>query len=95
MVELEKIAVTLKRKASGSILLSAACLQLMVWLQLGKERIMRYDQEQTVSRIGEKGYLDLVAIFFSIGFKNINDVPDDLWNVAVHSYEEQLFRRSA
>jgi hypothetical protein len=56
---------------------------------------MRYRQEQTESRIGEKGYLDVVAVFFSLGYMNINDVPDDLWNIAVHSYEEKLFRRAA
>ena len=56
---------------------------------------MRYSQEQTVSRIGAKGYLDVVAVFLSLGFNNINDVPDDLWNIAVHSYEEKLFRKAA
>jgi hypothetical protein len=56
---------------------------------------MRYSREQTVSRIGEKGYLDVVAVFLSLGFRNINDVPDDLWNAAVHSYEQEFFRRQA
>jgi hypothetical protein len=56
---------------------------------------MRYNLEQIVSRIGEKGYLEIVAVFLSLGFKNVNDVPDDLWNIAVHSYEEKLFRQAA
>lgn len=52
-------------------------------------------QERIVSRIGEKGYLELVAVFLALGFENINDVPETLWEAAVRSYEENLFRNAA
>ena len=54
-----------------------------------------HKQEQIVSRIGEKGYLDLVAVFLALGFENINDVPEGLWDMAVRLYEENLFRQAA
>lgn len=54
-----------------------------------------HKQEQIVSRIGEKGYLDLVAVFLALGFENINDVPESLWDMAVRLYEENLFRQAA
>ncbi len=56
---------------------------------------MRYTHEYVASRIGEKGYLDLVAIFLTLGFENVNEVPEALWEGAVRLYEEQLFRDAA
>ncbi len=56
---------------------------------------MKYTQEYVSSRIGEKGYLDLVAIFLTLGFDNVNEVPEALWEGAVRMYEEQMFRRAA
>jgi hypothetical protein len=52
-------------------------------------------QEHIVSRIGEKGYLELVAVFCALGFDNINDVPEGLWDMAVRLYEEKLFGQAA
>ncbi len=54
--------------------------------------IMKYDHEHIVSRIGEKGYLDLVAVFLSLGFENVHDVPEALWSAAVALYEQNMFR---
>ncbi len=59
------------------------------------EKAMKYTQEYVSSRIGEKGYLDLVAIFLTLGFNNVNEVPEALWEGAVRMYEEQMFRRAA
>ncbi len=53
---------------------------------------MKYDHEHIVSRIGEKGYLDLVAVFLSLGFENVHDVPEALWSAAVALYEQNMFR---
>ncbi len=56
---------------------------------------MKYTQSYVSSRIGEKGYLDLVAIFLALGFDNVNEVPEPIWEGAVRIYEEQLFRDAA
>ncbi len=56
---------------------------------------MQHKQEHIVSRIGEKGYLELVSVFLALGFENINDVPEVLWEAAVRAYEENLFREAA
>jgi hypothetical protein len=56
---------------------------------------MKYTYDYIISRVGEKGYLDLVAVFQSIGFVNVHDVPDTLWAAAVTLYEERLFRDAA
>ncbi len=53
---------------------------------------MKFTYEHIVSRIGEKGYLDLVAVFLSLGFENVHDVPEALWSAAVALYEENMFR---
>ncbi len=56
---------------------------------------MKYTYQHIVSRIGEKGYLELVAMFLTLGFENVNDVPDVLWESAVRMYEEEMFRKAA
>ena len=56
---------------------------------------MKYTYEHVASRIGDKGYLDLVAVFLSMGFENVNDVPEILWATAVSLYEEDMFRNAA
>ncbi len=53
---------------------------------------MKFTHEHIISRIGEKGYLDLVAVFLSLGFKNVQDVPEALWKAAVALYEQNMFR---
>jgi hypothetical protein len=56
---------------------------------------MKYTQEYIASRIGDRGYLDLVAVFLSLGFQNVHDVPDIIWATAVALYEENMFRDAA
>ncbi len=54
-----------------------------------------YDHDHVVERIGAKGYLDLIAFFLSLGYQNIHDVPEIMWEAAVHAYEEKLFKAAA
>ncbi len=56
---------------------------------------MKYTQAYVSSRIGKKGYLDLVAAFLALGFENVNEVPEAIWEGAVRTYEELLFRDAA
>lgn len=56
---------------------------------------MQFTRERVAARIGNKGYLDLVALFFSLGFKNIHDVPDSVWSQALVLYEQKMFRSAA
>lgn len=64
-------------------------------LSIGDGPPLKRLHEQIVSRIGEKGYLELVALFLTLGFENVNDVPDFLWESAVRMYEEEMFRKAA
>jgi hypothetical protein len=56
---------------------------------------MKYTYDYIVSRIGDKGYLDLVAVLHTLGFKNIHEVPDIIWATAVALYEENMFKDAA
>ncbi len=49
---------------------------------------MKYTHEYIVTRIGESGYLELVSVFLTLGFENVDQVPDMLWEAAVRMYEE-------
>jgi hypothetical protein len=56
---------------------------------------MKYTYKYIINRIGDKGYLDLVAVFLSMGFENVHDVPDFMWATAVALYEKNMFKDAA
>ncbi len=56
---------------------------------------MIYTYDYIVSMIGRQGYLDLAAVFLALGFENIHDVPDVLWEAAIKAYEENALKRVA
>mgnify|MGYP000082088287 CR=1 FL=1 len=56
---------------------------------------MKYTYDYIVGIVGRQGYLDLAAVFLALGFENIQDVPDALWEVAIRAYEESFMKKVA